>query len=181
MVAPLIIAGAIELAKAFAPDLVQSLTGSEKAGEIAGRVVGIAQSVTGTGSPDAALAVLKADPAKVLEFQQHMADLEVELERMRYADIANARHLQETALNQDDLFSKRFIYWFAAAWSLFTMFYVTLVTFYTPNTPEGKSIAQTVLGFLLGTAVASIFMYFFGSTRTSDSKNRLLAASRPPT
>ena len=170
---------ALGLAAQFAPGIIKSITGSDKAAEVAGKVVDIAQTVTGTSTPAAATEVLKADPSKLLEFQRAMADIELEEEKQRYADIANARAMQIAALAQEDLFSKRFVYAFAAAWSLFSMVYAMLVTFYTPATPEGKGIAQTVLGFLLGTAVASIFAYFFGSTKGSAEKSRLLAQSAP--
>lgn len=83
---------AIALASQFAPGIVKAITGSSKAAEVAGKVVGIAQTITGTSTPEAATEVLKADPAKLLEFQKSMADVELEEERQRYADIANARN-----------------------------------------------------------------------------------------
>lgn len=169
---------ALALASQFAPGIIKSLTGSDKAAEVAGKVVDIAQTVTGTNSGPAAAEVMRTDPAKMLEFQKAMADLEMEGERQRYADIASARAMQIAALGQDDVFSKRFVYIFAACWSLFSMAYAVLVTFWTPITPEGKGIAQTVLGFLLGTAVASIFNYLFGSTKGSADKTRLLAQTQ---
>lgn len=169
---------AIEIASQFAPGIVKAITGSNKAADVAGKVINIAQTVTGTDTPEAAKEVLKADPAKLLEFHHHMADIELEEERQRYADIASARAMQIAALGQEDVFSKRFVYVFAACWSLFSMAYAVLVTFWTPFTPEGKGIAQTVLGFLLGTAVASIFNYLFGSTKGSADKTRLLAQSQ---
>jgi hypothetical protein len=168
---------ALSLASQFAPGIVQYFTGSEKAAAVAGKVLDIAQVVTGAPTADAAAAMIAADPAKQLEFQQSVLAAETDLAKAQYADMASARHLQEVALQQDDLFSKRFIYMFAAAWSVFTMLYATLVTFYTPATAEGKGIAQTVLGFLLGTAVASIFSYFYGSTKGSAEKTRMLAAA----
>lgn len=163
----------------FAPSLIGLLTGSDKAANVAAKVVDIAQVVTGTAAPEAALTALQADPAKALEFQQAILAADTDLQKAYLADVGNARHMQEVALQQEDLFSKRFVYVFAAAWSLFSMGYATLVTFWTPSTPEGKGIAQTVLGFLLGTAVASIFSYFYGSTKGSADKTRLLAASAP--
>lgn len=172
---------AFGLASQFAPGIVKALTGSDKAAEVAGKVVDIAQTVTGTSTPEAAAEVLKADPAKMLEFQQSMAKIELDAdnqrEAQRLADVASARGMQIAALGQEDLFSKRFAYYFATVWSVFTMVYASMVTFYTPITPEGKGIAQTVLGFLLGTAVASIFMWLYGSTRGSADKTRLAVAA----
>lgn len=75
----------------FAPGIIKLLTGSDKAEEVAGQVVGIAQTITGTSDGDAALAAIQADPGKVLEFQQAMAAQQSDLEKAYLADIANAR------------------------------------------------------------------------------------------
>lgn len=83
---------AIALASQFAPGIVKAITGSSKAAEVAGKVVNIAQTITGTNTPEAAGEVLKTDPAKLLEFQKSMADIELEEEKQRYADIADARN-----------------------------------------------------------------------------------------
>lgn len=163
----------------FVPGILKLFGGSDKTVEIATHVVGVAQAVTGTGTPQEAMTALQADPAKVLDFQQAMAAQQVDLEKAYLAEMGNSRAMQVAALAQDDLFSKRFVYYFAAAWSLFTMFYAWAITFWPPTTEAGKTNAATILGFLLGTAVASIFAYFFGSTKNSAEKTRLLAARAP--
>ena len=43
-----------------------------------------------------------------------------------YKDTADARDMQKEALKQDDVWSKRFIYIFAGAWSLFAMIFFLL-------------------------------------------------------
>lgn len=168
----------LSLAAQFAPSLIKYFTGSEKASNVAEQVIGAAQIVTGVQNPEQAMEMLKANAQMAAQFQQKLLDSEVELQKAQLLDVQSARHMQEVALQQDDLFSKRFVYVFAAAWSLFSMAYATLVTFWTPATPEGKGIAQTVLGFLLGTAVASIFNYLYGSTKNSMDKTKLLAQSQ---
>lgn len=168
---------AMELAQ-YVPNIIKLLTGSDKAADVADAVVGVAQAATGTSSGADALARLKADPTAVMNFQASMSAQQIDLEKAYLSDMGNARAMQIAALGQEDVFSKRFIYVFAACWSLFSMIYAVLVTFYTPSSPEGKGIAQTVLGFLLGTAVASIFSYFFGSTKGSADKTRLLATQK---
>jgi len=179
MVAPLIIAGAIELAKEFAPSLVKSLTGSDKAAEVAGKVVGVAQSITGKESPDEVLTALRADPAKVLDFQQAMSAVQADLEKAYLQTILGAQNMQIAALGQEDLFSKRFVYYLAAAWSIFAMCYFTGVTFWPP-VAAGQRIADTVLGVLISTVLGAIMMYFYGSTKGSADKTRMLAQSTPP-
>lgn len=75
----------------FAPGIIKLLTGSDKAEDVAEQVVGIAQTITGTDNPDAALAAIKADPNKVLEFQQAMSAQQADLEKAYLADRADAR------------------------------------------------------------------------------------------
>jgi hypothetical protein len=99
--------------------------------------------------------------------QQH----ERELLQMAYGDIANARNMQVEALRQDDLFSKRFIYIFATFWSIFAAAYIGFITFGTIP-PDNQRFADTILGFLLGTVVATILQFFFGSSMGSKEKDK---------
>lgn len=88
-------------------------------------------------------------------------------------DLASARDMQKAALAQDDLFSKRFIYYFITAWSVFAMAFLLGVTFWP--VPEGSQrFADTILGFLLGTAIASVFQFMVGSTRSSRAKDETI-------
>lgn len=99
--------------------------------------------------------------------QQH----ERELLAMAYGDVANARNMQVEALRQDDLFSKRFVYIFATFWSIFAAGYIGFITFGT--IPEdNQRFADTILGFLLGTVVATILQFFFGSSIGSKEKDK---------
>jgi len=89
------------------------------------------------------------------------------------ADTASARDMQKAALAQEDKFSKRFVYYFITAWSLFSMTFLVGVTFF--QIPDSSTrFADTVLGFLLGTAIASVFQFMVGSTRGSGQKNDAL-------
>jgi hypothetical protein len=102
-----------------------------------------------------------------LAAQQH----ERELLQMAYGDTANARNMQVEALRQDDLFAKRFIYVFATFWSIFAASYIGFITFGT--IPEdNQRFADTILGFLLGTVVATILQFFFGSSMGSKEKDK---------
>lgn len=167
---------AMQLAQ-FAPGIIKLLTGSDKAGEVAGHVVNIANTVTGTNTPEAAVAAM-ADPDKMIAFQLAMVDKQHELENMYLLDVQNARAMQVAALAQDDLFSKRFVYYFAAAWSLFSMAYFIGVTFWPPPA-DGVRIADTILGVLIASVIGVMFAYFYGSTKGSAEKTRLLAQSSP--
>lgn len=91
------------------------------------------------------------------------------------ADTDSARKMQIAALQQDDLFSKRFIYWFAAGWSIFSMAFFVAVTF-APVPKDNLRFVDTLLGFLLGTAIASIFNFFLGTSMSSKAKDSTISA-----
>lgn len=170
--APLVLA-ALKIAAGFAPDIIGKVAGPD-AQNVAAKVIDIAQAVTGTADPDNALAALQADPAKALEFKQAVLAADVDLQKAYLADVGNARQMQIAALGQDDLFSKRFVYYFAAGWSLFAMAYFVAVTF-IPMSQTGTRIADTILGVLITTVLGAMVAYFYGSTKGSAEKTRLLA------
>ena len=78
-----------------------------------------------------------------------------------------ARKMQIAALNQEDKFSKRFIYYLAIFWSLIGASYIFFATFVKVENPH---VLDVVLGFLLGTIVATIINFFFGSSGGSKEK-----------
>ena len=92
----------------------------------------------------------------------HQAHIE-QLHSLANADRNSARNLQIAALAQNDRFSKRFVYYLAGFWSLAGVVYVFLVTFTQVVHPR---MADTVLGFLMGTIVSTIINYFYGSSNT---------------
>jgi len=99
--------------------------------------------------------------------------LDAELEKARLADVGSARSMQMEALKQGDLFSKRFIYWYAIAWTLFAFCYMAAVTF-LPIPDKSVRLVDTILGFLLGTALGGILAFFFGSSSGSKQKDMMI-------
>lgn len=89
-------------------------------------------------------------------------------------DRNGARHMQEVALVSDDIVAKRFIYVFAAVWSVFSMLYMLAVTFMAIPS-ENMQTANTIQGFLFGTAIAAIFQYFLGTNMQSRVKDNTIA------
>jgi hypothetical protein len=120
------------------------------------------------GVADDVQAVAKAiagDP----DAAQKLAELDLHQFELENADRNSARHMQETALNQEDKFAKHFIYWFAWFWSVGSMAYFFAITF--GQVPaSGKDFGNIILGFLLGTAVATIISFFYGSSKSSKDK-----------
>lgn len=107
---------------------------------------------------------------------QKLQDLELEYTRMAMDDLKNARGMQIAALAQDDKVAKRFIYYYAWFWSVSSMVYFGSVTFIA--LPEGgQHFADIILGFLLGTAVATIISFFYGSSKSSKDKTEAMVKS----
>lgn len=88
---------------------------------------------------------------------------------------ADARAMQTAALKQDDKFSKRFVMYLAIFWSITAVSYIFFITF--GSIPEANvRFADTILGFLLGTVVATIINFFLGSSAGSREKTEALTA-----
>ncbi|WP_260449335.1 hypothetical protein [Burkholderia seminalis] len=62
----------------FAP-MIAGWLGGSKAEDVATKVVGVAQAVTGQSAPDAALAALQADPNLALQFQKAVLEQQSQL------------------------------------------------------------------------------------------------------
>ena len=153
--------------------------------ELLGILKGIAPAVaTAVGGPLGGLAVTAiadkfgvADDVQAVakaiagdpEAASKLAELDLKQFELENADRDSARHMQETALNQDDKFAKHFIYWFAWFWSVGSMVYFFAITFGTVPA-SGKDFGNIILGFLLGTAVATIISFFYGSSKSSKDK-----------
>lgn len=88
-----------------------------------------------------------------------------------------ATDMQMHAMDSQDPMVRRFIYWFAWFWSVVSVAYFFAVTFAPiPVNSQGQHYADIILGFLLGTSVASIIQFFYGSSKSSHDKTRLLNA-----
>ena len=117
------------------------------------------------------------DKQKIMDSQIEIMKIDFEKMKLEYQNTNDARDMQKVALQQDDTFSKRYVYYLATFWSFVAVGYIFLITFLTiPET--NVRFADTTLGFLLGTIVATIINYFFGSSKSSSDKNQLLKESK---
>lgn len=90
-----------------------------------------------------------------------------------YKDLESARNMQVAALQQDDLFSKRYVYYLATFWSIAGVALIFFLIF--GNIPqENIRFADTILGFMLGTIVGQIITFFFGSSKGSSDKQKVI-------
>lgn len=108
--------------------------------------------------------------AAVRERAMQHAEFRIE---QAHKNTADARAMQAAALGQADRFSKRFVYYLASFWSLCAAAYIAFVTFGTIP-PDNVRFADTILGFLLGTVIATILNFFLGSSEGSKDKTEAL-------
>lgn len=121
------------------------------------------------------LAQIQAERESELhEFVLAQKEQELKESAQAYADTANARSMQVAALQQSDVFSKRFIYFYAAGWSLAAAVYIAFITF-GQIPAQNVRFADTILGFILGTVIATIIQFFFGTSQGSRNKDDTLA------
>lgn len=86
-------------------------------------------------------------------------------------EMANARAMQIESMKSDDPFVRRYVYYFITAWSVFTMVFLPFMVF--GFIPENNiRFADTIIGFMLGTMVASMFSFLLGSSLGSKQKDK---------
>lgn len=155
----------------FAPQVIRWITGSDKAGEAAEKVVDIAEAVTGKGGMDAVDA-LRADPTLVLQFRTSLLQIEADLDKAYLADRADAR-ARDVALAQAGRNNRRAdVMIIGAVIGLLSCLFV-LVRFQGQVPGEVVGIVSTVAG-LFGACLRDAFQYEFGSSRGSADKSALI-------
>ena len=76
---------------------------------------------------------------------------------------------------QNEWLQKNFVYLFISVWSLFAISYIVAVTF-LEIPKENQRFADTILGFLLATALGGMFQYLLGTTPQSKAKDSAIKA-----
>lgn len=153
------------LLKSIAPGLATVV-----AGPLGGMAVkAIADKLGVANEVEAVTAAIQADP----EAAQKLAEIDLKKFELNNANTANARAMQIAALQQDDVFAKRFVLYLATFWSMFSGIYIFFITF--GSIPQANQrFADTILGFMLGTVVATVLNYFFGSAHGSTDKQETI-------
>jgi hypothetical protein len=155
----------LNLLKGIAPAVATAVSGP--LGGLA--VTALADKFGVADSVDAVAKAIAGDP----EAAQKLAELDLKQFELENADRDSARRMQGIALQEEDKFAKHFIYWFAWFWSVGSMAYFFAITF--GQVPaSGKDFGNIILGFLLGTAVATILNFFYGSSKSSKDKTDMM-------
>lgn len=104
--------------------------------------------------------------AKIEEFEKEYFEMELQ-------DRGNARQMQIEALKQDDKFSKRFIY-FLSAFMITSATAFGIMLFFI-NVPEAnKRLVEMFADIYLFAGAMMILQYFFGSSKGSHDKTKML-------
>lgn len=147
----------------FAPSIIRWITGSDKAGDAAQKVVDVATSITGKPA-DQVIDALKADPTLVLDFRKAVMANELELDRMYLADVASARQ-RDVALPTHNFRADSM--YVLAVLLIAALVYVVLKS---ELDEYAKGIITLVLGRFLG-YLDNIYNFEFGTTRSSKVKD----------
>jgi len=129
---------------------------------IAGKL-GVADTI------EAVTKAVAADPDAALK----LAQIDLETIKADYANTADARDMQKVALQQSDIFSKRFTMYLTTFWSVAATVYIGFITF-SVIPDKNVRFADTILGFILGTVVATLLNFWFGSSIGSKDKAEAL-------
>ena len=78
---------------------------------------------------------------------------------------------------EEDTFSKHFVHYLAALWSVSGITYVFLVTF---TEVVNERVSDTIMGFLMGTIISTIINYFYGASASkSETRDRTPSTQHP--
>ena len=140
------------------------------AGPAGGLVVSAIASKLGVkDTVDEVAKAIVGDPEAALK----LAQIDLETLKTQHANTADARDMQKVALQQTDIFSKRFTMYLTMFWSLAAVVYIGFITF-SVIPDKNVRFADTILGFILGTVVATLLNFWFGSSIGSKDKSEAL-------
>jgi hypothetical protein len=101
--------------------------------------------------------------AEAMKHEEFMAELD-EKSRQR------ATEMQMKAMESDDPFVRRFLYYFISLWSIFAVIFIPCLIWVA--IPESNvRFADTILGYVLGTIITGMFAFLLGSSQGSRNKD----------
>jgi hypothetical protein len=168
MAAPLIPI-AMALAQ-YAPQIIRWMTNSEKAEEVAGQIVAVAESVTGLQGADAVSAI-NTDPAIALKFRESVMQYETTMDAMYLATVQGARD-RDVAIRQTGKYNYRadFMFFLAIA----VIGWVLWIVWKDPSLNEYvKGVFTLILGRFTG-YLDMIYQFEYGSTRRGQVKDETI-------
>jgi len=150
----------------------------------AGGAVGTAVKLIANGlgveeTPDAIEAEIRANPSALLKLKKIEADNKVELrklvleqERVRLADVSSARSREVEVTKAT---GKRDVNLYALGWTVVVGFFGLIALLCFKALPEDSNGVVFMLFGSLATGFGQVLSYFFGSSKSSSEKTKLLA------
>ena len=102
--------------------------------------------------------------AEAAKHEEFMAELD-EKSRQRATD------MQMKAMESDDPFVRRFLYYFIGLWSTFSVIFIPCLI-WVPIPENNTRFADTILGYVLGTVITGMFAFLLGSSQGSRNKDK---------
>lgn len=102
--------------------------------------------------------------AEAAKHEEFMAELD-EKSRQRATD------MQMKAMDSDDPFVRRFLYYFIMLWSTFSVIFIPCLI-WVPIPENNTRFADTILGYVLGTVITGMFAFLLGSSQGSRNKDK---------
>jgi len=166
------ISAALGLVSFAAPYVGKWLFGDEGK-QVAKQVVDTAQKITGTSTPEAAEAAIRANPELLAQFQTHLASINADLEKAYLADRQSARARDVELAKAGRSNHRADLMVGAVVVGLIAC--IGVLAFYRQSVPgEVVGILSTIAG-IFGSCLKDAFAFEFGSSRGSKEKDDLLA------
>lgn len=153
-------------------------------GTLAGTAIKMIGSALGVEpTEDAVTTALQADPEAMLKLKQFELDNKVELrkivleqERARLADVADARSRQ---IKHEETTGKSDTNLYVLAWTVVFGFFGLMALLCFKALPGDSSGVVFMLFGALATGFGQVLQYFFGSSKSSSDKTKLMATGQP--
>lgn len=168
-----IIQAALALSQ-FAPQIMRFFGAGDASADVAQKVVDIAQTVTGTRSPEEAIAAMREDKAAAAKFQLATLQSDTDLEKAYLADRSGARERDIEVRKMNGGSNARADVMVGGAVVGLIACLVVLVFWRNEVPGEVVGIVSTVAG-IFGACLRDAFQFEFGSSRGSKDKDELIA------
>lgn len=163
--------GAVDKGTEKVADLIEEKTG-----------IDINKAAEKGGLSEAELIQLKDFELKyqdqIAKHSEVIEELQLEREKNYLADTQSAREMQRKAMDSSDEYVRKFVYRFAILLTVLSFGFIYLVLFNGDLlvAQGNKDLINTIVGFLLGTAMATVIGFFFGSSKGSNDKSQQISS-----
>ena len=189
MVLPIaaLIPAALGIAEVALPSLARWIApGDDKAETIARQVVGMAQTITGADTPEAAREALQVDPAATAEMRARLQEIELEAYKAETERLEIVNQTMRTEAVSSDPYVRRWRphmgYWLTYTWVVVMVGIVAAVIYAVVAEPAAAGQIIQTIGELLGamTVMWSVALAVLGINVSSRSRDKQVAAGQKP-